>query len=187
MGTERFPVKIFFGVHSVSIAERLKQERLKTGYNQTRFGAIGGVTKKTQMLYESGERMPDAVYLRAVAGVGVDVQYVLLGVPSQNLGEVMLSDEFVSETGRERSVVLNQYSAVAEVMLPADEAALLDNYRRCPPEGKAALKATSAALAAGTAAPSKKTKQVEGSIQNFHNRVDQVAGRDVVNKGRGKK
>jgi len=128
----------------VSISERLKEERLVTKLNQTDFGAIGGVTKKTQMLYESGERMPDAAYLRAVAGVGVDVQYVLLGVRSTNIGDIMLSDGFVQETRGEREVSIKQ--RLTEVMLPPDEAALLDSYRHAPPEGKAALKAVCAAL-----------------------------------------
>ena len=69
--------------------------------SQTQFGEIGGVTKKTQMLYESGERLPDAAYLRAVTQIGVDAQYVLTGVRSKNLDELMVSDEFVAETAQE--------------------------------------------------------------------------------------
>lgn len=102
MGTVWFLVKNYLGVHTVSISERLKEERELTGFNQTKFGEIGGVTKKTQMLYESGERSPDAVYLRGVAQIGVDVQYVLTGHRSLNLGELMLTEEFVAETARER-------------------------------------------------------------------------------------
>lgn len=102
MGTVWFLVNNYFGVRTVSISERLKEERELTGFSQTKFGQIGGVTKKTQMLYESGERAPDAVYLRGVAQIGVDVQYVLTGLRSTNLDELMLTDEFVSETARER-------------------------------------------------------------------------------------
>jgi transcriptional regulator with XRE-family HTH domain len=47
--------------------------------SQSSFGDIGGVTKKTQVLYESGERSPDAQYLAAIAAAGVDVLYVLTG------------------------------------------------------------------------------------------------------------
>lgn len=47
--------------------------------NQTQIGECGGVTKKTQMLYEAGERFPDAAYLAAIAKAGVDVRYIITG------------------------------------------------------------------------------------------------------------
>lgn len=62
-----------------SLGERLREERDRLGYSQTQFGDLAQVTKKTQMLYESDQRSPKADYLSALAGVGVDVQYVLTG------------------------------------------------------------------------------------------------------------
>ena len=64
---------------SVSFGGKLQSERKRLGLSQAAIGAIGGVTKKTQVLYESGERSPDAQYLSAVAQAGVDVLYVLTG------------------------------------------------------------------------------------------------------------
>ncbi|WP_445157051.1 XRE family transcriptional regulator [Halomonas sp. E14] len=46
---------------------------------QAQFGDLAGVTKKTQMLYESDQRSPKADYLAALSGGGVDVHYVLTG------------------------------------------------------------------------------------------------------------
>lgn len=63
----------------VSIGERLREERQKLKMSQTAFAERGGVTKKTQMLYEGHERFPDAQYLASVAAAGVDVLYVLTG------------------------------------------------------------------------------------------------------------
>lgn len=63
----------------VSIGERLREERQKLTMSQTAFAERGGVTKKTQMLYEGNERFPDAQYLALVAEAGVDVLYVLTG------------------------------------------------------------------------------------------------------------
>jgi len=63
-----------------SIGERLKEEREQLGFNQTAFGAIGGVQKQAQLKYEKGERYPGADYLAAVAKVGADVQYIVTGV-----------------------------------------------------------------------------------------------------------
>ena len=64
---------------SVSIGERLREERVRLGLSQTAFGEVGGVTKKSQMLYEGGERAPDAIYLAAVGAAGADVRYVVTG------------------------------------------------------------------------------------------------------------
>jgi len=107
----------------VSFSERLKEERLKLDLNQTDFGDLGGVTKKTQMLYEAGERSPDARYLQLVAAAGVDVQYVLTGIRSyQTVERPTLSD-------RERLVLAVE--AVVEGLeearrkLPADKLAEL--------------------------------------------------------------
>lgn len=62
-----------------TIGEALKAERLRLGMNQEDFGAAGGVKKRTQISYEQDERSPDAVYLRAISMIGVDVQFILTG------------------------------------------------------------------------------------------------------------
>ncbi|WP_043345704.1 helix-turn-helix domain-containing protein [Cupriavidus basilensis] len=67
---------------SVTIGGRLAEERKRKGLNQAAFAAIGGVSVKTQVLYEKAERVPDANYLAAIAGAGVDVLYVLTGASS---------------------------------------------------------------------------------------------------------
>ena len=103
------------------IGERLREERERLGLNQTDFAAVGGVGRKTQFNYESGERAPDGAYLAAIAAAGADVLYILTGQRS---------------------------GAVAPTpALKPEEAALLDNYRHASPEGKKAIKATSDALA----------------------------------------
>jgi transcriptional regulator with XRE-family HTH domain len=62
-----------------SIGEILKEERLRLAMNQDDFAAVGGLKRRAQTLYEQNERSPDAAYLRALAAIGVDVQYVLTG------------------------------------------------------------------------------------------------------------
>lgn len=64
--------------------ERLKEERIRLGLNQSQFAAIGGVQKGAQINYEQGKRNPDSDYLAAIAISGVDVQYILTGVRSGN-------------------------------------------------------------------------------------------------------
>lgn len=62
-----------------SIGEILKEERLRLAMNQDDFAAVGGLKRRAQTLYEQNERSPDAMYLRALAAIGVDVQYILTG------------------------------------------------------------------------------------------------------------
>jgi transcriptional regulator with XRE-family HTH domain len=116
-----------------------------------------GVNRKTITRWEANEALPDGASLLAL----------------------------MQKFGVDPAWILTGSGAAPD--LAPDEATLLANYRHCPPDGKTAIRATSAALAAGTVAPRKKIKQIEGSIQNFHSQVDQVAGRDVVNQGRRKK
>ncbi len=62
----------------VEFGERLRAARTETGLSQTDFAERAGVTKKTQSLYERGERSPSAEYLSAIADL-VDVTYLLTG------------------------------------------------------------------------------------------------------------
>jgi len=59
------------------IGTRLRQERRRLGLSQREMGQLGGVAVNAQGKYESGERIPKADYLAALACVGVDVLYVL--------------------------------------------------------------------------------------------------------------
>lgn len=70
------------------IGARLREERQRLGLSQTDFGMLGGVSKTTQLMYESEDRCPDANYLSAVAIKGVDVLYVVQGTRiEQAVGE----------------------------------------------------------------------------------------------------
>ena len=66
---------------------------MRLGLSQTALGEAGGVTKKSQMLYESGERSPDASYLAAISSAGVDVSYVLTGGSGQPSTAPLSEDE----------------------------------------------------------------------------------------------
>ncbi|EPJ7517525.1 helix-turn-helix domain-containing protein [Pseudomonas aeruginosa] len=63
----------------MTIGERLKEERQKTGLNQTELAEQCGVSKNTQLAYEKGDRSPDAAYLLRASLLGVDVLYVITG------------------------------------------------------------------------------------------------------------
>lgn len=63
----------------MGIGERLRKERNRLGLNQTDFGGLAGISTNAQANYENDSRSPNAKYLAALAGHGVDVGYVLTG------------------------------------------------------------------------------------------------------------
>jgi transcriptional regulator with XRE-family HTH domain len=63
----------------MGIGERLRELREAKHLNQEAFGALGGVSIKTQNRYEMGGRKPTFDYLEALAAAGVDVVYLLTG------------------------------------------------------------------------------------------------------------
>ncbi|MCL7420861.1 MAG: helix-turn-helix domain-containing protein [Methylobacter sp.] len=77
--------------------KRLQEERHRLGLNQDEFAEIGGVKRRAQINYESGERCPDGHYFAAIAAAGADVQYILTGVRSSAalaLDEQQLLDRY---------------------------------------------------------------------------------------------
>jgi transcriptional regulator with XRE-family HTH domain len=63
-----------------TIGSRIKEERARLGLSQEKMASAGGVQKRAQARYESDERCPDGLYLSAIAQIGADVQYILIGV-----------------------------------------------------------------------------------------------------------
>lgn len=75
---------------SFSMGERLARERKRLGLSQSALATELGVSLRSQQNYEKNLRNPDAGYWMAIASfLGVDVQYVLTGVHSANLDEVI--------------------------------------------------------------------------------------------------
>ncbi len=104
--------------------ERLREERDALGFTQEAMAEKAGISKRSYCAYEAGETAPSAKLLAALALMGVDVAYLLTG---QRTGGA---------------------SAPAPALaLARDEEILLDNYRNCPPDARAAIKTTSDALA----------------------------------------
>ena len=63
--------------------ERLRLERESLGMTQDVFAEKVGVTRNTQGSYESGKRTPSADYLERAYALGVDITYVITGVPAK--------------------------------------------------------------------------------------------------------
>ena len=117
----------------VSIGERLREERTRLDMTQPAFGAVAGITKKTQGLYESDARAPDATYLGAIAEAGADVLYVLTG-----RREMKPMTQSLSMSGAGR--VAEQGAGYSAAMtLSDDERDLVLRFRAADDEGRAAV------------------------------------------------
>ena len=101
----------------LNLNERLVEERKRLKLNQKDFSALAGVSKTTQFNYEKGDRVPDALYLQAIAQSGVDILYLVTGSRSLNFD------------------------------LSSQETALVDNYRASTEENKNHLEAVGTAFA----------------------------------------
>jgi transcriptional regulator with XRE-family HTH domain len=65
--------------------DRLREERKRLLLSQTEFSRLAGVHLNTQSRYEKGVTEPDTAYLEAAGRVGVDVNYVLFGIASDEI------------------------------------------------------------------------------------------------------
>ena len=68
-----------------TLAERLRGERTRLSLKQDEMAAAAGLNRTAQIRYEKGERTPDSDYLAAIAAIGVDVLYVVTGIPAPTL------------------------------------------------------------------------------------------------------
>lgn len=102
------------------ISARLKEDRIRLGWNQEKMAEIAGCSRRSVVDWESEEStaLPKAEQLERLAESGMDVYYVLTG---QRIG--------------------------LATTLSARESALVENYRAAPEDAKKALETTSAALA----------------------------------------
>ena len=90
-------------------ARRLREERLSKALNQADFAALGGVKITAQQQYEGGKTTPNVDYLYRLAGHGVDIGYMLLGVRADGtlgFGDTMLLQAFAKLSEREREATM---------------------------------------------------------------------------------
>ena len=114
----------------MSVAERLKEERERTGLSQEAFGAVGGVKKLTQFNYESGKRSPDAEYLGAISKISVDVTYIVTGIRS------------ASSLDDNERILLNSYRAAPNALKNAALGVLLSAQQPPPTSVKQKVNAS---------------------------------------------
>lgn len=101
---------------------RLQEERKRLGYNQEDFSRLMGVSRRTQVSYESREMNAGLQYLSKAQAEGLDIFYIISG----------------------RTVTGDQQQ------LSESEANLLKTYRRLDQQDKESLMIVAQSLAKGT-------------------------------------
>jgi len=103
--------------------ERLREERTRLGLKQEDMATAGGVNRNTQGSYERGGRNPDTAYLAAVAGLGIDVYYIVTGTRlPESLEALSADDEQLLK--RYRSISADDQKAIRRFLQAmADDAA----------------------------------------------------------------
>ena len=117
------------------ICDRLREVREALGLSQQALAERCGITARSQRNYESGERLPDAAYLAAIASAGADVLYILTG-QRQGGAAAPPPPRAVSEGDR----------------------VLLDNFHAAPAQVQAGIKTTLGAFSAAGAGKARKPK-----------------------------
>lgn len=67
------------------IYDRLKTARQRIGLKQSELAEIGEVARTTQVAYENDVTEPTTAYLRRVQRTGLDIPFILFGVPADEL------------------------------------------------------------------------------------------------------
>ncbi|MDF7680711.1 helix-turn-helix domain-containing protein [Enterobacteriaceae bacterium ESL0689] len=97
------------------IGLRIKEERERLSLTQQGIADAIGVAKRTFIDWEKDRTSPTAVQLSALSNIGVDVLYVVTGVPSQSVVQVHpehssekqeLIDAFDNMTPEQRRAIL---------------------------------------------------------------------------------
>lgn len=122
-------------------AERLRKERARLGLPQAQICIAGGVSKSTQVAYESDQRVPDLEYLDGVASLGVDKVFVATGLATEKFA----AKHFDWELHREIVTAVYEFATEHGVSIPPSK--LSDLIHLLYDEFSAAGKIESATLA----------------------------------------
>lgn len=103
------------------IGSRLRQERKRMGLSQREIGQLGGVAANAQGKYESGERVPKADYLAALANSGVDVLFVLTGRRASTIAMDNLLSRVAVKGGEPAAMFVEVQQAVSQLVTTIEQ------------------------------------------------------------------
>jgi len=94
----------------MAIGDRLREERERLRLSQADFAEKAGIHRNTQVRYEKGKTEPETGYLESIKAIGVDVDYVLFGLPNSDMP---VDCPFLKAEGIERPFTLADCRAFA--------------------------------------------------------------------------
>jgi transcriptional regulator with XRE-family HTH domain len=104
--------------------DRLRAVRVSRLLSQAAMGELGGVTQRTQLSYELGERMPDVAYLQNLIGhcrqLGspIDLLYLITGEISNDADLLSRDERFLIDAYRKAPSVGKEFIRHAAGMAP---------------------------------------------------------------------
>ena len=108
------------------IGERLKQERVRLGFNQTVAAKKVGVSREMWGRYEKGAAKPRDVVESKLQGAGFDVDYIFTGIPA------VAYEKSIADAG-----ISSKFDSFLDAPNLSDEEKILIRYFRiCGREGK---------------------------------------------------
>lgn len=119
--------KNFLRTKMHNISDRLIEGRKALGLSQQALADRVGIALRSQQNYEKGDRSPDANYLAALAAAGVDVLYLLTGVPEGKAQAVSAPGQMLLDRARFTAAMV------------AVEEGLSETRRTLPPKKKIEL------------------------------------------------
>lgn len=90
------------------IGQRLAEERKRLGYNQTEFGALGGVALRTVADWEKNKTSPNGAFLAEIAKAGADITYIITGQRTEKVlepRESALIDNYRNSSEKNKKVI----------------------------------------------------------------------------------
>ena len=76
---------------------RIRNERIRLGYTQAKWAECCGVSKTSQVNYESGTYRPDVAYLSEAVSAGADPLYLLAGRSTAASAAAVLNWELAAQ------------------------------------------------------------------------------------------
>lgn len=120
-----------------SAGRRFEEERLRLGKTQEEIAALAGVTRRTISRIENGDNYVGGDLLEALAEYGFDSQYIITGIRSANLDEVLEKGGTYIATEKNKGVGA----------LSREEEVFVDKYRHLKPSDRTRAQAIVDALA----------------------------------------
>ena len=182
-----------------SLPARLKEERLRLGFNQTDFAALVGASKNALINWEKGVAAPNANDLATWSEHGLDITYVVTGRRSiskvstaleQKLLRQAVQDVIASGAQPSGGAVDERYNelyarsvqaGIHPAMPDARAEALLALFNRAPEEGKRLIERMALLEAQGNAGdqpvkPAGDQGAAFGNVRGHGNVIGNIGG-----------